>query len=210
LNRLSFPTISTISATSLEGFKSSNDVVVVGYLTPDDKDSHEALSSLAEAMRADYLFGITHDSALANAEQVDMPGIAMYKAFDEGKKVLHLAHDIDQMSASLRAAARPLVIDFVSELHEDYLDVSQRNYRARQWLMGQSSFLLFRLVFLSGIFSQTLRKNELGYTNSSNRWRRSINKRFNLASPTQTLLTTSWMIYISGLDAYRHLRSVSR
>jgi protein disulfide-isomerase A1 len=133
LNRLSFPTISTISATSLEDFKSSNDVVVVGYLTPDDKDSHEAFSSLAEAMRADYLFGITNDSALAKAEQVDMPGIAIYKAFDEGKKVLHLAHDIGQMSASLRAAARPLVIDFVSELHEDYLDVSQRNYRARKW-----------------------------------------------------------------------------
>ena len=104
---------------------------MVAYLTPDDKDSQEAFSSLAEAMRADYLFGSTNDSALAKAEQVDMPGIAIYKTFDEGKNILHLAHDVDQMSASLRAAARPLVMDFVSELHEDYLDVSQSNYHAR-------------------------------------------------------------------------------
>ena len=82
-------------------------------------------------MRADYLFGSTNDSTLAKAEQVDMPGIAVYKTFDERKKVLHLAHDVDQMSASLRDAARPLVMDFVSELHEDYLDVSQSNYHAR-------------------------------------------------------------------------------
>ena len=75
-------------------------------------------------MRADYLFGITNDSAFANAQHVDMPGIAVYKTFDEGKEVLHLSHDIDQMSASLRAAARPMVLDFVSELHEDYMNVS--------------------------------------------------------------------------------------
>lgn len=81
-------------------------------------------------MRADYLFGITNDSALAKAEQVDMPGIAVYKSFDEGKEVLHLSHDIDQVSASLRAAARPLIMDFVSELHEDYIIVGQMNYRA--------------------------------------------------------------------------------
>ena len=82
-------------------------------------------------MRTDYLFGITNDLAFAKAEQVDMPGIAVYKDFDEGKKVLQLGQDISQMSASLKAAARPLVMDFVSELHEDYLDVSQRKYRAQ-------------------------------------------------------------------------------
>ena len=75
-------------------------------------------------MRVDDLSTITNDSALAKGEQVDMPGIAVCTAFDEGKKALRLAHGIDQMSASLRAAARPLVIDLMSELHEDCLDVN--------------------------------------------------------------------------------------
>ena len=127
LNRLSFPTISTISATSLQDFKRKNDVVVVAYVPTNDRDSHEAFSSLAKAMRADYLFGITNDPELAKAEQVHMPGIAIYCASDEERKVRELKHDLDKMSTSIREAARPLIMDFVSEPHEDYLDVSRSN-----------------------------------------------------------------------------------
>jgi protein disulfide-isomerase A1 len=123
LTRQSFPTISTITADSLENFRKTSDVVVVGFFTPDDTASLEAFTSLAESMRDDYLFGVTSDDALAKAEQIKIPGIAVYKAFDEGKDVFEWTRDSRAMSALVKTAGRPLVVEFLPELHDGYINV---------------------------------------------------------------------------------------
>jgi protein disulfide-isomerase A1 len=125
--------ISTITADSLEDFKNANDVVVVGYFAPDDKASHKAFTSLANSMRDDYPFGVVEDDALAKAEKINIPGVAVYKIFDEGKNFFELTPDIHTMSTFLKNAGRPLVVEFLPELHDNYINVrgklSHRDFR---------------------------------------------------------------------------------
>jgi protein disulfide-isomerase A1 len=125
--------ISTVTADSLEDFKNASDVVVIGCFAPDDKASHKAFASLAESMRDDNLFGVVADDALAKAEKINIPGVAVYKAFDEGKNLFELTPDIHIMSAFLKSAGRPLVVEFLPELHDGYINVrgeiSHRDFR---------------------------------------------------------------------------------
>ena len=126
--------ISTITADSLEDFKNASDVVVVGYFAPDDKPSHEAFTSLAASMRDDHPFGVAGD-AVAKAQRINIPSVAVYKDFDEGKNVFDLTPDVPAMSALLKNAGRPLVVEFLPELHDDYINVhgpiSYRDFRTK-------------------------------------------------------------------------------
>jgi protein disulfide-isomerase A1 len=128
VTRQSLPTISTVTADSLQGLKSTSNVVVVGYFAPDDNISHEAFTSVAEAMHEDYVFGITHDGALAKKEQINAPGIVLYKNFDEGKNAFELTHDSQAISTFIKAAGTPLVAEFHPELHFGYIDVGLESY----------------------------------------------------------------------------------
>ena len=132
LNRfLEFPVLSTISATSLPEFKRTNDVVVVGYIAAEDKDSTGQFELLAKTMHPEYLFGITNDSALAKSERIDMPGVAVYKISNGEKNTLALVDDMDKMVINLKKTARPLIVDLAFELHEGLLDVSRQQTKSR-------------------------------------------------------------------------------
>ena len=93
-------------------------------MASDDKYSHEAFTTVAEAMDEDYLFGISNDIALAKREQVKIPGIALYKNFDEEKNVLELSHNAQAIAAFVLAAGTPLVAKFHPEVHASYVNVS--------------------------------------------------------------------------------------
>jgi protein disulfide-isomerase A1 len=125
LNRfLQFPVLSTISATSLPEFRRSSDVVAVGYIAAEDDRSKEKFGLLAQRMHPEYVFGVTDDSALADLERIDIPGIAVYKVADGETNTLPLIDDMDDMIDNLRMTARPLIVDLAHELHEGLLDVS--------------------------------------------------------------------------------------
>lgn len=128
MTRQSLPTISIVTADSLQDLKSTSNVVVVGYFAPDDNTSHEAFTSVAEAMHEDYVFGVINDDALAKKEQINVPGIALYKNFDEGKNAFELTHDSQAISAFIKAAGTPLVAEFHPELHFSYIDVGLENH----------------------------------------------------------------------------------
>lgn len=81
--------------------------MVVGYFAPADNISHEAFTSVAEAMHEDYVFGVINDDALAKKEQINAPGIALYKNFDEGKNAFELTNDSQAISAFVKAAGTP-------------------------------------------------------------------------------------------------------
>jgi protein disulfide-isomerase A1 len=128
VKRQSLPTISIVTADLLQDFKSISNVVVVGYFAPDDCISYEAFKSVAEAMQEDYLFGVTNDDTLAKAEQINVPSIALYKNFDEGKNVFELTHDSQAITTFVKAASTPLVVEFLPELHASYVTVSLKTH----------------------------------------------------------------------------------
>ncbi len=79
-------------------------------------------------MHDDYVFGITHDDTLAKTEQINVPGIALYKNFDEGKSVSGLTHDSQAISTFVKTEGTPSVVEFHPELYFSYVDVGLGEY----------------------------------------------------------------------------------
>ena len=120
--------MSVVTADSLHDFKSAANVVVVGYLAPDDDISQEAFKSVAQAMHEQYLFGVSDDDTLAKAEHINVPGIILYKNFDEGKNVFELTHDNQAIATFVKTAGTPLVVEFLPEIHASYMKVGLDKY----------------------------------------------------------------------------------
>lgn len=117
--------------TSLPELKRSSDVVAVGYIAAEAKDSKRQFELLAKTMHPEYVFGITSDSVLAKLEGIDMPEVAVYKVSDGEKNTLPLMDDMDEIVANLRKIARPLIVGLASELHKGILDVSWQQTEPR-------------------------------------------------------------------------------
>ena len=80
--------------------------------------------SAAEALREDYVFGITNDDALAKSERINVPCIALYKSFGDGRNIFGQTHDSQAISAFVKAEGTPLVVEFHPELYFSYVNVS--------------------------------------------------------------------------------------
>jgi hypothetical protein len=63
------------------------------------------------------------DPEFAAAEGILIPSIAVYKNFDDGKVVKWFSTDVDAMAEFILNAARPLIREFLPELHDDLLRV---------------------------------------------------------------------------------------
>lgn len=127
LKRQTSPTISTVTADSLQAFRSANDVTVVGHIPSDDNASFESFHSLAKVLRDDYLFGVSHDEALAEQDHVRIPSIVVYKALEQEKETLTLTGNVEGMVTAVQEAARLLVVEYLPELHENFLKVCVMN-----------------------------------------------------------------------------------
>ena len=82
------PTTVTIeSKIELEAFKVTNEVVVVAYLP--SKDCHEAKqwAHYTREHRQRNEFGVVYDSELAKSEGANVPGLIVYKDFDNKKDI---------------------------------------------------------------------------------------------------------------------------
>ena len=96
MTKQSMPSVSDITKETIEDFKTSDKVVIIGYFAADDKKSNETFASVADGLRDDYLFGATSDAVVAEAEGVKQPAIVLYKTFDEGKNTFNEKFDILQ------------------------------------------------------------------------------------------------------------------
>lgn len=120
----SLPAVSAVTAENFEEFKSMDKIVVVGYLGADDKKAEDAFKKFADAQRDNYLFGLTDDAALAEAEAVKQPAIVLYKDFDE-KKAVYDGQQIDQDALVhwAKTASTPLVGVIGPDTYSGYMSV---------------------------------------------------------------------------------------
>ncbi|KAK0515254.1 hypothetical protein JMJ35_002633 [Cladonia borealis] len=121
MTKQALPAVSVLTSETLEEFKTSDKVVVVGYFAADDKTSNTTFAEAAETMRDDYLFGATNDAALGDAEGVKQPAIVLYKSFDEGKDVFEEKFDKEAISKFAKTAAIPLVGEVGPETYAGYM-----------------------------------------------------------------------------------------
>lgn len=124
MTKQSMPAVTLLDKKTLDDFKTTDKVVLVGYFASDDTTSNSTFDALAEAMREDYVFGATSDAALAKAEGVKQPGLVLYKSFDEGKDVYDGAFTQDAITTFAKSAAVPLVGEVGPDTYAAYMAVS--------------------------------------------------------------------------------------
>ncbi|EIW76142.1 disulfide isomerase, partial [Coniophora puteana RWD-64-598 SS2] len=155
----SLPAVSDVTAEKHDEFKTADKVVVVAYLPSTTGAPAPEFSKAAEKHRDDYLFGISTDPAVAEANGIHPPALVLYRSFDEPKvgypyPAAHVTVDkiedwineykiptLDEVSgenyATYAESGLPLAYLFVDPADEkknDYLDIVRpvaTNYRGK-------------------------------------------------------------------------------
>lgn len=125
MTKQALPPVSILDESTIESFKGSEKVVLIAYLDADDKSSNETYTAAANTLREKYLFGATHDKALATAAGVKQPAIVLYKDFDEGKDTFSEKFDKEKIEKFAKSSAVPLVGEVGPETYADYMSVSR-------------------------------------------------------------------------------------
>jgi len=128
MTKQALPAVTDITKSTLEDFKTADKVVLVAFFDSKDTKSNETFAALANTMRDNYLFGATSDAALAKAEGVTQPGIALYKQFDEGKDIFDGTFDVESIEKFAKTSAVPLIGEVGPETYAGYMAVSSSIY----------------------------------------------------------------------------------
>lgn len=121
MTKQALPAVSDITKDTIEDFKTADKVVLVAYFAADDKASNETFTSVANALRDNYLFGATNDAELAEKEGVKQPGLVLYKSFDEGKDIFTEKFDKEAIESFAKVASTPLVGEVGPETYSGYM-----------------------------------------------------------------------------------------
>jgi len=121
MTKQQMPAVSHLSTDTLEEFKTTDKVVVVAYISADDKTSNTTYTALAESLRDEYVFGASNDAALAKAEGVKQPSVVLYKEFDEGKATFSDSITEEALTSFIKTASTPLVGEVGPETYAGYM-----------------------------------------------------------------------------------------
>jgi len=117
----SLPAVSTATQENLEELKTMDKIVIVAYISSEDKTSNQTFTAVAESQRDSYLFAGSNDAALAKAEDTKQPSIVLYKDFDEGKAVFDGEFDEETITNWIKTASTPLVGEVGPETYSEYM-----------------------------------------------------------------------------------------
>lgn len=124
MKKQSLPALSTITADNWAEFKGKDRVVAIAYLDAADHDSLAAVEAVANGLRDNYLFGVSHDAAVAEKAGVKAPAFVVYRQFDEPEVKMDSTKLDDQeiLEAFLKAESIPLVDELSAENFMSYAD----------------------------------------------------------------------------------------
>ena len=116
LKKKTGPAAQTLTtADEAKAFKSSADVVVVGFFS--DLESADAKAFLEAAAENDeYPFAISSESNVWSELGVDSPKIVLFKKFDEGRNDLEEAVSVESVKKFVVSNSLPLVVQFSHEV----------------------------------------------------------------------------------------------
>ncbi|KAJ1679255.1 protein disulfide-isomerase precursor [Spiromyces aspiralis] len=119
MKKQTLPDVSIIEADDLESFSARDRVVIIGFM---DKDSEEfkTLESVAKELRDEFTFGVVEDAATAKASGVEVPGVIVYKQFDDGKDVYSGELAVDDIRNFIKSASIPIIGEINGETYGRY------------------------------------------------------------------------------------------
>lgn len=112
------PTVSTlINQKQHDSFLSREreEVVLVGYIDPDDHFHRETLTNAAEKLHEDFPIGVTADAAAAAAAGVSFPSLVLYKPDDEGTVIFDKNWDVEAIKNFAKTGYKPLISETGAE-----------------------------------------------------------------------------------------------
>ncbi|KAJ5750936.1 hypothetical protein N7533_007964 [Penicillium manginii] len=121
MTKQSMPAVTDVTEDNLEEFKTLDKIVIIGYVGSDDKTTDKSFADFAETQRDNYLFGVSHDAAIAKAEGAKQPSIVLYKDFDEKKAVYDGKVDEESLLKWVKTASTPLVGELGPETYSKYM-----------------------------------------------------------------------------------------
>ncbi|KAI3395971.1 hypothetical protein diail_610 [Diaporthe ilicicola] len=106
-------TLDTKSAVDAFLAKEKEEIVLIGYFSPEDTVAKATLWAAAEKLHEDYPIGMTFDAAAAAAAGASFPSIVMYEPNGEGKEFY--TGDIDDVEA-IKTFAKTTYTPLIGEL----------------------------------------------------------------------------------------------
>ncbi|KJX93059.1 hypothetical protein TI39_contig4426g00001 [Zymoseptoria brevis] len=121
LRRHSHPDITLLSNVhDVADFNSKDRVTIVGYFDADDQISNTTFTKVARSLRGEHIFGSISDNTFGLAENLQKPGIILFKHFDEGKSHFADTFDEETIKDFINEAASPLISELGLDLRPDY------------------------------------------------------------------------------------------
>lgn len=121
MTKQSLPAVSEITSDTFDLFSKSDKVVAVAFYDKDDTKSSTIYSELANSLRDDFIFGASSDAVLAKAQGVTIPGLALYKLFDEGKDIYDGKFVAEKMKDFIKTSSIPLLGEIGPETYQSYM-----------------------------------------------------------------------------------------
>ena len=118
----SLPAVTLVTPANFETFSKSDKVVIIGFFDAADTESNQTFASLANALRDDFLFGASNDVSLAKAEDVKLPGVVMYKTFDDAKTVYTGVFEQHALQGWTKHNAVPILGEVGPETYTGYME----------------------------------------------------------------------------------------
>ncbi|KAF5611908.1 disulfate isomerase [Fusarium subglutinans] len=127
------PAVMELTDANYHEFLSTDYVSIVAFIDDQDKNLVELYSQVAEQLRGEYSFAISHNSSRANDEGVARPGILLLSTFDERRSSYEGPFDHDTLQLFIRKYGTPLI----GELHpEVYASFAKTNLPLAQILVA--------------------------------------------------------------------------
>lgn len=123
MKKQALPALSEVTAKTVDEFKDSDKVVIIGFLKDKDSDEYKALNRIANQLRDDFLFGATVDAEVAKKFDVKAPGLILFKQFDEGKNVFDGKVSSDEeITTFIKTNSVPLMAELGPENYGSYME----------------------------------------------------------------------------------------
>lgn len=118
------PTVTHIdSPAQLQDLRRTHNTVVVAFLDLNDWVSRQSFVALADDMKDDFVFCTSNHPSIAAQEDASVPSVILYKNVAETKSVFRHPWSTEAVRDFIKAAAQPLIMELLPELHEKILQV---------------------------------------------------------------------------------------
>lgn len=116
------PAISVLEGDKIQEFIDSDRVVVIGFFENTESREYKVFAEVAGSLRDDYLFGATTDAAAASTFGASVPGVILFKKFDERKNIFEDTFSKSELKSFIKTNAIPVMDDIGPENYGKFVE----------------------------------------------------------------------------------------